>query len=147
MRKTRLETYLKSCLTQPKTTPLYRPPNSSPWGPTQQEILLSVDRPVDRPTVKFMTVAACRSTAWSIDLRLWPIGRSPGRSRPDPESKALSTIDQSVDRPSSQNWQCTFLHIGRPPGRATLVRSTGRSTARRPGQPFIGIKTWFYIFL
>jgi len=89
MEKISLKSHLKSCLKWPKIASLYRPPKSSRWGPTQQEILLSVNRSVDWPTVKFMTVAACWSTARLTNLRLWPIGRPPGRPRPDLENKAL----------------------------------------------------------
>jgi len=60
-----LENPLKILIKQAKGAPFYRLPKTSRWRPTQQEILLSVDRLVDRPTVKFLTVVACRSTARS----------------------------------------------------------------------------------
>ena len=70
MKKASFETLQKSYRKQFKGTPFYRLPKTNRCRPTQQLMLLSVDRPVYRPTVKFLTVAACRSTARSTVPRL-----------------------------------------------------------------------------
>ena len=56
MGKTSLKTLLKSCRKQSKGSPFYRLLKCDHWRPTQQTGLLSVDRPIDRPTVRFLTV-------------------------------------------------------------------------------------------
>ena len=89
MGKTSLKTHLKSCVKQPKTAPIHRPPKTSRWGPTQQEILLLVDRPVDRPTVRFLTAVppVDRPVDWAKPIgrpalpKRWvvTVSRQPGR--------------------------------------------------------------------
>ena len=56
MGKTGFETLFKSCVKQTKTAPFYRVQKYSRWGQTCSQDDLSVDRPVDRPTVIFLTV-------------------------------------------------------------------------------------------
>jgi len=123
--KTGTKTILKSYTKKPKTISIYRFPKTSRWGPTQQEILLSVDRPVDQPTVIFLTIATCRSTARSTVPRLWLTSR-PG---PDPESTVLWTVDRVGQPALKPKWH---MHV-------CAHWSTARSTGRRPGQTFLGI--------
>jgi len=127
-------TFQKSCVKQPKTALLNRLPKTSRWGQTSGQNDLSFDR----PTVKFLTVAAYRSTArstmpYALTYRSTTRstgarsrehssldGLPPGRPGPDPESKALWTVDRAVDRPSSQNGCARSVNIGRPPDRPTF---------------------------
>ena len=112
-----LKTHLKSYLKQPRIAPIYRPPKTSRWGPPQQEILLSVDcqRSDFRPLCH-------RSTA------RWTRARS--------ESRALWWSTGSVDRPTSQSgYARLFTSVVQ-----LLSRSTSRSTRRRPGHKFQGLK-------
>ena len=105
---------------------------------------LSVDRPVDRPTVIFQTVVPSvdRSRIQRAQLSVRPTGRSTGAF---PESRALRTVDR-VGRPaSSQNLACTSVHVGRPPGRLTSssVDRSGRPAEARTGL-LQGLKTWYF---
>ena len=130
-----MKTHLKSCGKQPKIAPIYRPKKYSRCRAYQLLMLLSVDRPVDLPTVKFLTVATCQSTARSTVPRFRP------------------PVDRPVDRGQIRStgllasWPCTFC----------AHRSTTQSTDFWLGQPAgrlpdslvskcLGLKTWsFYL--
>ena len=58
MGKTGSKTSPKSCVKLAKRTLFYRVQKYSRWGTEQAQNGLSVDRPVDRPTVRFLTVGA-----------------------------------------------------------------------------------------
>ena len=121
-------------------TPLYRHPKTSHWGPNQQLMLLSVDRPVDRPTVKFLTVepavdrpvdrgtgtesrALCRSTG--AFQRAEALCSRPSRSTGPPAVLACT----SVDRP------------GRPT--SSSVDRSGRPAEART-DTLKGLKGWYF---
>ena len=77
MEKTGSKTSPKSYLKLAKRTPFYRVQKISRWGPEEAQNDLSVDRPVDRPTVRFLTVG--QSVDWPVDcpkaICLWPVNR------------------------------------------------------------------------
>ena len=100
-------------------------PKYSRWDPDQAQNGLSVDRRVDRPTVRFLTIGDVSRPTCRLTKGRLPIGRPPGRLRPepesllsgrsigrstgaDPESKLSGSVDRPVDRPSSQGL-CTLL--------------------------------------
>jgi len=58
MKKAGSKTFPKSYRKLAKRTPFYRVQKYSCWGPEQAQNGLSVDRPVDQPTVKFLTIGA-----------------------------------------------------------------------------------------
>ena len=85
------------------------------------QIGLSVDRPVDRPTVRILTVvpAVDRPVDRGLDTESRLSVRSTGPvDRGFPESRSSLRSTGSVDRPSSQNWHarlCTLVdRVGRP---------------------------------
>ena len=80
---------------------IYNPVEICPLAAEKGQIALPVDRPVDRPTVTFLTVE--------------PNGRSPGRPSPDPESNS-----SLADRPPGRPELDTESRLS--------VRSTARST-------------------
>ena len=103
----------KSSLKQPPKAPFYRARKTSRWGLTE----LSVDRPVDRPTVIFQTVEP------SVD-------RSVDRGQ-DTESKSLCPVDRSVDRGLSREQSSLDGRPGRstgPPARTGMHVCARRST-------------------
>ena len=144
-RKNQLKTHFKSCVKQPKTTPIYRPQKTSRYRPNQQLMLLPVDLlSVDQPTVKFLIVVppvdrpidrgriqraelSGRLTARSIGARSRELcsldGRSPGR--PAHQPIGVNVLCTSVDRPVDR----------------LLARLTVRLTGRRPGLKYFGNKT------
>ena len=86
------------------------------------------------PQARLMHIScAHRSTAWSIEARTREqsslAGRPPGQPGPAPENELL---DRSTDPQAKA--VCTFC----------AHRLTSRSTARRPGQCYLGIKTWSF---
>ena len=113
--------------------------------PSQQSGLLAVDRSVDRPTVRFLTVgpAVDRSVDRGLDTESRsslpvnrPVGRGqiqraelsggrPGRSTGPPAKQGVHVLCTSVDHP-----------VDRPIARLT-VQSTGRSQ----NSIFLGIKS------
>ena len=97
-----LKTHLKSCRKQPKRSPFYRLQKCGRWRPTQQSRLLAVDRPVDRPTVKFLTVVP------AVDR---PIDRCLANDL---------AVDRPVDPAISREQR---LSGGRPCGRPDLGRA------------------------
>jgi len=113
--KTGSKTLLKSCWKLAETTPFYRVTKTSRWGSIPRPDDLSVDRPVDRPTVIFQTVGVAGQPPSRPHPGHWLIGRpklEPGRpsSRlgPHPESKLSGSVDRPVDWPSSLGL-CTLL--------------------------------------
>jgi len=113
--KTGSKTLLQSSRKQPPNGPIYRAPKTSRWGLTE----LSVDRPVDRPTVIFQTVKP------SVD-------RSVDRGQ-DTESTALCPVDRSVDQGLSREQSSLDGRPGRstgPPARTGVHICARRSTAR-----------------
>ena len=92
------------------------------------QIGLSVDRPVDRPTVRFLTVvpAVYRPVDRSLDTESRLSVRSTGPvDWGFPESRALWRSTDPVDRPSSQ----AGVHV-----LCTSVDRLGRPTEARSGQ-------------
>ena len=99
-------------------TPIYRLTKTSRWGPNQQSALLSVDRPVDRPTVGFPTVEPPVDRSLDTESRhSLPVDRPvdrglfqraelssgrPGWSTSPPAKQAVHVLCTSVDRPVDQ---------------------------------------------
>ena len=87
---------------------------------------LPVDRPVDRPTFKFLTVE--------------PADRPPGRSRPEPESNG-SLAGRSPGRPGQP--ESGLTSVGRPLGRpAQGAGLRARPCARRSTGPVDRLWLW-----
>ena len=114
-------------------SPFYRLHKISHCRPDQQSALLAVDRPIDWPMVKFLTVEP------AIDR--------PGRPWPGTEIRALCRLTDpvdrgfpesrsslAVDRPSSQSWRarlCTSVdRLGRP-----TCTERARQSGWRAGRP------------
>ena len=125
-RKINPKTLLKSCEKQSKGTPIYRLPKYGRWRPTQQEILLSVDRPVDRPTVRFLTV---------VPVVDWPVNR---------DLNIESSSSPPIDRGHFQRAELSGGRSGRstgPPAYRACARSctsvdrTGRPTSTSVDRP------------
>ena len=131
-----MKTHLKSCRKQSKGTQIYRLSKYGRWRSTQQDSLPSVDYPVDRPTVKFLTVVP------TVDR---PVDRGLKT-----ESRSSLPVDRPVDRGLFQRAE---LSGGRPalqPNKVMHIcahRSTARSTdlwLDRPcGRPAEGQNTSF----
>ena len=101
-----MKTHLKSCRKQYKGTPIYRLPKTSRWGSNQQSGLLKVYRPVDRPTVRFLTVvqrSTDRSTvAWQMTQLSTARSTGPfreSRGSLGPPALGCARLCTSVDRP------------------------------------------------
>ena len=115
MGKTGSKILFKSYVKKPKTAPFYRVQKYSRCGQICRPDDLSVDRPVDRPTVIFLTVGAA--------------GRPP--SRPHPGHGLL--VDRPVDRDKIQRAKLS----GRSTTRSTGARSREWTLwiSRPPGRP------------
>ena len=130
-------------------------------GPTVifMTVVPPVDRPVDRDWIQRAT-ALYRSTGTGYREQQLSVGRPAGRPGPFPESRALWPVDRPVDRGQIQRAKLSGRSTGpvdRPSSQMVVHvcahRSTGpvyqflsRSTGRKPGQTFSGIKTWsFYL--
>ena len=114
---------------------IYRARKTSRWGLTE----LSVDRPVDRPTIIFQTVepsvdrSVDRGQIQRASLSVRSTARSTGAFL---DSRALWTVDR-VGRPATcQVKACTSVHVGRP----------GRSTGYSQDRTVKGLKTWSFWF-
>ena len=104
-----MKTHFKSCSKQPKTAPIYRPQKYSRWGPTQQETLLSVNRPVDRQRSDFRPLG--KAVDRSVDQKL---GYDLAFYRPVDRShlQREEALWRSTVR-STGPWPCTFVHVSR----------------------------------
>ena len=110
-----------------------------------------IDRPVDRPTVIFMTIVPlvdrpvdrdwnreqrlCRTTGTGYREQQLSTDRPAGWPGPFPESRALWTVDHPVERPTSPSWRARLC---------TSVDRTGRPTGRRPVKLLRDLKTWLF---
>ena len=134
MGKSSPKTLLKSCEKQSKGTPIYRPPKSRRWVPNQQSGLLAVDRPVDRPTVRFLTVESavdrCLANGPAVDR---PVDQAISREqrhsdgRPALGRARLCTSVDRYGRPTSDS-------VDRPVDRA-IFREQKLSGGQPRGQP------------
>ena len=115
--KTGSKSLPKSCLKHSPNGPIYRARKTSRWSPGG----LSVNRPVDRPTIIFQTVepsvdrSVDRARIQSASLSVRSTTRS---TEAFPESRALWTVDR-LGRPALQpDWRarlCTLVdRVGRP---------------------------------
>jgi len=86
MGKTRSKTSLKSFLKLAKRTPFYRVQKYGLWGPEQAQNGLSVDRPIDRLTVRFLTIEAVDRPGGRAPQGNLPVGRPPNRPKPKAEN-------------------------------------------------------------
>ena len=106
---------------------IYRLRKTSRWGLSD----LSVDRPVDRPTVIFQTVVPSVDRSvdrGQIQRASLSVRSTAGSTGAFPESRALWTVDR-IGRPTLLPEQaCTSVHVGRLPGRPTseIGRPVGR---------------------
>ena len=100
--KTGSKTSLKSCTKLAKRTPIYRVQKMSRWAQFSGQIDLSIDRPVDRPTVIFQIIGVTDRLPGRPYPGQRPIGRPVDRPRQEPESTALWSVDCSVDRDQIQ---------------------------------------------
>ena len=111
--KTSSRTTKNSCRKQPPNVPIYRVWKTSRWGLSG----LSVDRPVDRPTVIFLTVVP--SVDRSVDRTSGTESRL-SAGRPSRSTEAFQRAKLSgrstvpVDRPSSQTCARLCTSRGRP---------------------------------
>ena len=125
------KTLLISCRKQPPNAPFYRARKTSRWGLTE----LSVDRPVDRPTIIFQTVVP------SVDRprpgyreQVSLSGRPLGRPGPFQRAELSRRSTGSVDRPPAR----TGVHV-------CARRSTNPVDRLKPGQKTVkGFKTWSF---
>ena len=139
-RKTGSKTSPKSYVKLAKIAPFYRVQKYSCLGSKPRSDDLSVDRPIDRPTVIFTVGVVGRphlgldlSVDRSVDRGKIQRAKLSGRStEASPKSERSGSVDRPVDRPSSQGW-CTFLCTSVD---QFLARSTSRSTARRLDQGY-----------
>ena len=142
-----MKTYLKSYSKLPKTAPYKLAPKTSRWGQLSRN---SYCRLTDRPTVRFLTIVP--SVNRPVDRGL------------DIESRSSLPVDRPVNRGQIQRAELSGGRPSRltgPPAKQAvhvyahrstrlvdqlLSWSTVRSTGRRPGPTFSGIKTWsFYL--
>ena len=96
-------------------------PKYSRWGSEQVKNDMSVDRPVDRPTIIFQTIGVADQPPGRPRQGHSPIGRSLG---------LRSTVAKSREQCSLVGWL-----LGRPgpdPESNSLDQSTARSTGPRP---------------
>ena len=102
----------------------------SRWDPEQAQNGLLVNHPIDRPTIRFLTVWITSRPPQGK----FPSSQPPGRPRPEPESSLSGSVDDRstgarsreqalrIGRPhgppaQSQNFCACSVHIGRPTGR------------------------------
>jgi len=111
-------------------SPFYRLHKTSRWRPNQQPGLLSVDRPVDRPTVKFLTVGPAVDRVLDTESRA--LYRSTARSTGAISREQNSLAVDRVGRPALQpNKPCTFC------ARRSTARSSGLCFLEQSPEPLI----------